>query len=762
MERDASDGLSLDEEPKSRPQNSPPEDTQGLALLAKESRELFLNRELSWLDFNRRVLEEAQDKSLPLLERLKFLAIFSANLDEFFMVRVARMRKQMASGIRRPYPDGQSPAEVHAQVCEQVRELTAMQQDCLEDEVLPALVERGVEILRYADLGPRMRKKLKKRFRDEILPVLTPLALDPGHPFPHLLDRGLNLILELRRSAKDDKIFFAVVQLPASLPRLIHVGERDRDFRWVLLEEMIQANVDELFPGFQVLSCGPFRLTRNAELELEDDLDQDLLETVSTALSDRPWSPAVRLEIPQSSAEAPIGLLKVDLSLEETEIFRLRGIIDVAGLMPLASLDIPELRFPTHHPRPVVRNKGESIFRWIRGQDRLVHHPYETFDPVLEFVGSASEDPKVLAIKQTLYRTTEDSSLISALKAAAQAGKQVTVLIELKARFDETRNIRLARELEDNGVHVVYGIPGMKIHCKATLVVRREDEGEIRRYAHLGTGNYNPKTARIYTDISLFTCHPEVVAEVGELFNFLTGYSRFDGFEHLLVAPKGLRKGLLKRIRAETQAARAGEPARIVAKMNSLEDPEIIRALYRASCAGVEIDLVVRGFCCLRPGVPGLSERIRVRSVVGAFLEHTRAYSFHAQGEDELWIGSADWMPRNLDRRVELLVKIRDPDAKERILTEVLEASLADEAKVRFLVSDGTYHRFEPLSSDALASQEILKQAKLPKKIRALEKVRSGLPGGHEVPEDEPEEVALEAGPSEEEKRAASRKKKRK
>lgn len=689
---------------------------------------LFLNRELSWLDFNERVLEEAEDSSLPLLERLKFLCIFGANLDEFFMVRVARMRKQMAAGLRTAYPDGQTPSQVHARVCDEVRRLTTRQQKCLTDEVLPQLREEGVIIHQYDELPAKQKKLLRKRFQRELAPVLTPLALDPGHPFPHLLDRGLNLILEVKRSPQEEKTSFAVLQLPPSIPRLIHVGPRADSFEWVLLEELVKANVDHLFPGYHIVSCGPLRLTRNAELELEDEVEQDLIETVESALDDRPWSPAVRLQIPVDAAPAPIGLLCRDLGLEETEIFRVRGLLDVGRLQVLTGLDIPRLRFPPHHPRTVLRNKGASVYRWIRAQNRLIHHPYESFDSIAEFITAAADDPKCLAIKQTLYRTSLDSPMVAALKRAARNQKQVTVLVELKARFDEPHNIQIAREMEECGVHVVYGIPGMKIHCKATLIVRREDEGMIRRYVHLGTGNYHPKTARLYTDLSFFSCDEDLGEEVAQLFNFLTGYSQYNDWKRLLVAPRSLRRRLLELIRHETEAAKSGKKARIVAKMNSLEDPEIIRHLYRASQAGVTIDLVVRGFCCLRPGIPELSENIRVFSVVGKFLEHSRIYYFWAGGAERIFMGSADWMPRNLDRRVESLVEIQDREIKERMILEGLECSLADNVKGRQLQPTGDYFRRIPGKAEPFDSQLSLAACRVPPALRNLELTRGEAP----------------------------------
>lgn len=690
-----------------------------------EPRELFLNRDLAWLEFNKRVLEEAQDRSLPLLDRLKFLCIFSSNLDEFFMVRVAGLRQQMAAGVRRVGVDGLTPAEVFERACQRVQELTYLHQYCLMHDVLPTLAREGVVIHSYRELDDERRRALARRFKQEIAPVLTPLALDPGHPFPHLLDRNLNLILELKAEARDEKKFFAVIQLPTVIPRLVHVGRNASKYEWVLLEELVTAHVGELFPGYHVVSCGPLRLTRNAELELEDALDHDLLETVETALENRPWSPAVRLEIPRDAAPEPIGLLSKDLNLEEAEIFRLDGILDVGTLMPLANLDIPRLKRPEARQRSVVRSKGESLFRWIRRGDKLLHHPYEPFDPVVELVQAAAEDPKVLAIKQTLYRTSSDSPFITALKTAARAGKQVTVLVELKARFDEQNNVRWARELEDAGVHVVYGILGLKTHCKVTLVVRKEGEGQIRRYAHLGTGNYHPKTARLYTDLSLLTADPAVTDECAELFNMLTGYSRFAGWERLVVSPRGMKNRLLELIAAEAALAKRGQPARIVAKMNALEDPDLIRALYDASSAGVAIDLIVRGLCCLRPGVSGLSENIRVRSIVGRFLEHSRCYYFRAGGREPVFIGSADWMPRNMDRRVEVLCEIRDPGLKERLLVEVLETALQDDVKARVQVDDGTYLHLTPAEgADPFEAHEQLCSDRPPARIRGAPLVR--------------------------------------
>ncbi len=688
--------------------------------------DLFLNRELSWLAFNERVLEEAQEPSLPLLDRLRFLCIFSTNLDEFFMVRVARLRKHMAEGLRRTTLEGLSPSELYQQICDRVRGLTNRHQQVFTQDVLPALRREGIVIHRIRELDEGTQRELRRRFRREVAPVLTPMALDPGHPFPHLLDRGLNLILQLRRNPQDEKTCFAVIRLPASsvVPRFFPLGGERGSHEWVLLEDLVQANVDDLFPGTQILSCGPFRLTRNAELELEDDEEQKLIDVVEDALDKRPTSAAVRLQIPRDAAPDPVGLLTADLKLTETEIFRVEGPLDIGAFMTIANLDVPRLRRPDHFPRTITRNQGESIFRWIRRGDRLLHHPYESFDPVLEMVTSAAEDPKVLAIKQTLYRTGTDSPFVDGLCRAAQNGKQVTAVVELKARFDEHSNVALARRLEESGVHVIYGLLGLKIHCKALMVVRREDEGLLRRYAHIGSGNYHARTARLYTDVSYLSCDPKLTDDVGELFNMLTGYSNFDAWTRLLVAPRSMRKKLVKLIRREALRARRGDRARIVAKMNALEDKELIEELYKASQAGVRIDLVVRGICCLRPGIPGLSENIRVRSILGPFLEHSRAYYFLAEGAHRVFTGSADWMPRNMDRRIEVLVEVTDPECKERLLADVLEPSLWDNARSRVLDPDGIYRRLQPGNAERFDVQEALASGKLPKRIRTWTLVR--------------------------------------
>jgi polyphosphate kinase len=668
----------------------------------------FFNREISWLAFNERVLEEAFDPIRPPLERLKFLCIFATNLDEFFMIRVAGLKHQIRASVAELSPDGLSPFEQIRLINARVREMVTRYGTCFREEVLPGLGRHGIVFRPYLELAPEQREGLDRYFASEVFPVLTPLAVDPGHPFPHLLNLGLNLALVLEPMRQvDSEPLFAVLQVPSVLPRLVPLKDGRPGHQFVLLEEIMAQHAAELFPGYRVRHCFPFRVTRDADLTIAEMEADDLLQTVEQSLRSRDRGAAVRLEVPADAPAELVDGLGVDLGLHRNDIYRVNGPLNMSDFMRMTDLDYPALKETPFTPRAFVREKGESFFARIRAGDVLLHHPYDSFDPVVELITQAAEDPRVLAIKQTLYRTSGgDSPIVRALARAAQNGKQVTALVELKARFDEKANIRWARALEDAGVHVVYGLIGLKTHCKVALVVRKEDDG-IRRYVHLGTGNYNPRTARIYTDLGLITCRPEIGADASQLFNLLTGYSSFESWRKMMVAPHGMRERFQLFVSREIEHAKAGRPGRIVAKMNSLVDAKMINALYEASAAGVSIDLIVRGICCLRPGVAGLSDNIRVISIVGRFLEHERIYYFCNNGAEEVYLGSADWMDRNFDRRVETIFPIEDPTLRERIVTQVLSLNLVDNVGARDLAPDGTYKRRSPAGAEPICAQEL-------------------------------------------------------
>ncbi len=656
--------------------------------------ERFTNREISWLAFNDRVLAQAEDRRLPLIERLKFCAIYANNLDEFYMVRVAGLKDQVAAGIVKTPPDGLTPT----MQLEEIRTIVIGHFDRLArvfiGELWPALTDEGVEIVHYGELSDDDVAAATQLFDNRIFGVLTPLAVDPGHPFPYISNLSLNLAA-IVSDPSDGSQHFARIKVPPSLPRFIGVPSG----RYVALEEVITANLDRLFTGMDIVGAWPFRVTRNADLTLDDEEADDLLEAVEMELRRRRFGRAIRLELHDDMPETALQILLRELDLEPEDVLVVDGYLDNTGFNQFLELDRPDLMQPifggVQPPELANLETGSEFFRLIRERDLLVHHPYTSFsESVSEFVRAAARDPKVVAIKLTLYRTSGDSPIIDALIRAAEAGKQVAALVELKARFDESANIRWARRLEEAGVHVVYGLVGLKIHCKTTLVVREETAG-LRRYCHVGTGNYNPKTARFYEDFGLITSDPDVGDDVTALFNFLTGYSRGVQYERLLVSPTTVRPGITGLIENEMKFGREG---RIVMKMNSLVDARVIDSLYGASQAGVRIDLVVRGICCLRPGVPGLSENIRVKSVVGRYLEHSRVYSFangRGPGEAEYLIGSADLMPRNLDRRVEALVRIGPGPLQDR-LGDVLEQNLADELLSWTLHADGTYTREVP------------------------------------------------------------------
>ena len=661
--------------------------------LSRDPRRL-LNRELSWLDFNARVLALAERQDVPLLERAKFLAIFSTNLDEFFQVRVSGLQEQLASGVRSRSPDGLDAAEQLRAVRTRVEGLVARQCRVFTKELAPALEEVGIRFSNWSDLDPPERAFLVQVFEDRIFPVLTPLAVDPAHPFPYISNLSLNLAVVVRSPANGEERF-ARVKVPPLLDRFIVTADGER---FVPIEQVIAAHLDRLFPGMEIVEHHPFRVTRDADFELEDEAE-DLLEAIEHVLHRRRRAGhVVRLEVDTGMSPATLALLCRELDLAPADVTTVDGPLDLSGLWTLYALDRPELKDEPWTPVPIPAfaraDEPDGVFRAVAERDLLVHHPYDSFAASVErFLDRAARDPRVLAIKQTLYRTGgAESGIIRSLIRAAEAGKQVVALVELQARFDEAANVERARQLERAGVHVAYGLVGLKTHTKILLVVRQESDG-IRRYCHIGTGNYNPVTATLYEDLGLFTADPELGADLTDLFNYLTGYSRQDDYRKLLVAPVGLREGIQALIERE---ARLGPAGRIVMKMNSLVDPAMIDALYRASRSGTPVDLIIRGICCLRPGVAGLSETIRVRSIVGRFLEHSRIYRFGADPlTADYLIGSADLMPRNLDRRVEAITPVTDPALRAR-LDEILRVNLADDTLAWELAGDGTWHRVSP------------------------------------------------------------------
>jgi len=671
----------------------------------------FVNRELSWLEFNRRVLEEAQDSSVPLLERVKFLAIFSSNLDEFFMVRVAELKRRIRAGDASTGPDGLSPTKVLAAVADQVHRLVAAQHRCFLEELGPILASEGIRLVRPKEVTTEQERFLEDYFRRTLMPVLTPLAIDPGHPFPHLANRSLCLVVSVKPVAASvlPHASLTVVRTPGQVvPRFVTLPAPPGQHAFMLLEDVIRMQLPTLYTGYEIVSCHAIRVTRDAELLLPRKTPADLLTSVEAGVRERRMGDAVRLQYDADLPAPLLAMLVDELELSPDDLYAGTGFTAFSDLFQLyAAVDLPRLKDPALPPRPVPAFEGAAdIWSAIRGGDVLAHHPYHSFDAVTRFVSDAANDPRVLAIKMTLYRVSPTSPIAQALTRAAENGKEVAVLVELQARFDEEANIRWARALEEVGAHVVYGLPGYKTHCKACLVVRQEPDG-IRRYCHLATGNYNVRTGGIYSDFSLFTCRESIGEDVTELFNILTGYTRPRRFRHLLMAPIGMRDAFQQRIRREAEHARRGEPARIVAKMNSLVDRTLIEELYAASQAGVRIDLIVRGICCLRPGIPGLSDRIRVISIIDRYLEHARAFYFHNGGHSEYWLASADWMPRNLDHRVELAFPVLDPRLQTQI-REVLEVQLTDTAKAREVQIDGTSLRVRAPDALPVRSQERL------------------------------------------------------
>ena len=676
---------------------------------------LYLNRELSWLEFNARVLHEAFDPRNRLLERLKFLAIFNTNLDEFYMLRVAGLRRQVAAGVQHLPPDGITPGQQLAATAVRVADLMEQQRRCLYDLLLPELEKHDIKLMKMSDLTPAEWQIADQFFEAQVFPVLTPLAVDPGHPFPYISNLSLSLAVQIYDPATGDSRF-ARVKVPKSLPRWIPFG---RPNHFVPLEQVIGANLGALFPGMEIRGFNTFRVTRYSDLEvgIADD-DDDLITIIEEQVFQRRFAEVVRVEVESGTPKELRELLLSELledqppempALTDSDLVETGPLLDLGDLMWLATLDIPQLRDPPFIPvtPPELRDSSRSIFDAIRERDILLHHPFDSFPASVEhFLTSAALDENVLAIKMTLYRTSGDTAIVRALTEAAQRGKEVAVLIELQARFDEVNNITWARTLEGFGVHVAYGLPGLKTHTKTTLVVRREADG-IRRYAHVGSGNYNSQTARVYTDLGLLTANPAIGADLTDLFNALTGFSRLSTYRNLLVAPHNMRQRFTEMVKREAEHARAGRPARIIAKMNALLDADIIQNLYEASQAGVRIDLIVRGICCLRPGVPGISDRIKVISIVGRFLEHSRIFYFANGGEEELYFGSADWMPRNFDRRVEVIAPIEDRRLHARVCS-LLELCLVDNREAWDLSPDGTYTQRKPGTHPVLSTHERL------------------------------------------------------
>ena len=678
----------------------------------------YFNRELSWLEFNYRVLHEALDSRTPLLERLKFTAIFSSNLDEYFMIRVSTLKEQVTAGVTKLTPDGRTPQQQLEEIAQRLRPLVAKQHDNFEQELRPQLSALGVKLLNYTDLNREQKLYCQSYFEKQVFPILIPLGVDPGHPFPHISNLSFNVAVVVKNPKTEEKRF-ARVKVPDILPRFVKLPQFDESptlWMGVPLEQVIVHNLSSLFPGLEIQEYGFFRITRNADFPVQEDEADDLLLAIQQKIGKRHFKGfAVRLELQSSASKFVRETLMRGLNIAASDVYEVTGLMHLGDLMSLMALPLPEHKDAPWQPvvpprlRAISRNareqdlenldEGSDFFALIRQGDILVHHPYESFSESVElFITQAAVDPDVLAIKMTLYRTSGDSPIIKALIAAAEARKQVAALVELKARFDEANNIIWARKLEDAGVHVVYGLVGLKTHTKILLVVRREGE-EIRRYVHIGTGNYNSKTAKLYTDLGLLSCREDLGADLSDLFNFLTGYSQQQSYRKLLIAPVTMRNRLEAVIRREIEHVHQGRSGKIIAKMNSLVDPEIIPTLYEASQAGVQIDLIVRGICCLRPGLSEVSENIRVMSIVGRYLEHSRIFYFHNDGQEEIYLGSADWMPRNLNRRVEAVTPVEEPSLVNK-LKEILEIMLADNRYAWELQADGTYIQRHPQADE--------------------------------------------------------------
>jgi len=672
---------------------------------------LYINRELSWLGFNDRVLEQARDERHPLLERVRFVAISETNLDEFFMIRVAGLQQQVASELPNPVPDGLTPEEQLARIKERTEEFFEERRTVLNKDLLPALESEGIKVIPHKKVRAAEKRALREHFVRDILPILTPLAIDPAHPFPHISNLSLNLLVVIE---EEGRRVMARVKMPTTIDRFVrlpeteHASDERPELRFVRVEEIIAANLDELFPGKKVTASYVFQVTRNADFVIEEDEASDLLQAIEDELEGRWFGQSVRLVVSAEMPEDLVEWLADNLKLREDSVFAAPHPIGLADLEELTHLDRPDLLYPPISPRvPQEIRNARSITQAIRNGDILLYHPFDSFSPVVDFVRAAANDPEVLAIKQTLYRVGSNSPIVEALSEARDEQTQVATLVELKARFDEEPNITWARQLEARGVHVAYGIVGLKTHAKICLVVRREGHG-LRRYLHLGTGNYNPGTARIYTDFSFFTDDQKLAEDGSDLFNYLTGYSEHEEYQELLVAPVTMRARIIREIEEETEKAKNGEPARITCKTNSLTDPQIIELLYEASQAGVKIDLIVRSICCLRPGVEGVSENIRVVSLVGRFLEHARIFAFGAEDEERIYLGSADLMQRNLDRRVETAFPLREKRHREKV-RRLLDLQLADNANGWELKTDGEFERRHPEGDEEpLDSQAVL------------------------------------------------------
>lgn len=703
--------------------------------------EYYRNREISWLGFNERVLSEAKDKNIPLFERLKFLSITASNLDEFFMVRVASLKDMVHAKYTKPDIAGMTPKEQLKALAPEVKSLIQAQYNTYNRSLIPALKKAGVKVVeKHEDFSEEQKEFVDRYFEEAVYPVLTPMAMDSARPFPLIRNKTLNIGALIAKKGKKEKeeLEFATVQVPSVLPRIIEIpGDKKDKTTVVLLEEIIERNIGKLFLSNPVVCACPYRIIRNADLTIDEDEAADLLTEIEKQLKKRQWGEVIRLDVEEKMDPRLLKILKMEFDMKEEDIHYINGPLDLTFLMKMYKLEgFDDLKVEPYVPAPVKEMMtDEDIFTQIRRQDILLHHPYMSFDPVVDFVRQASRDPEVLAIKQTLYRVSGNSPIIAALAQAAENGKQVTVLVELKARFDEENNIVWAKKLEKAGCHVIYGLLGLKTHSKITLVVRKEEEG-IRRYVHLGTGNYNDSTAKQYTDCGILTCSAKIGEDATAVFNMLSGYSEPKSWNKLVVAPIWMRDRFLHLIEMEQRRALEGKEARIVAKMNSLCDRDIIAALYAASAAGVKIDLIIRGICCLKVGIPGVSENITVRSIVGNFLEHSRIFYFYSGGKEQLFMGSADWMPRNLDKRVEIVFPVEDPRLKEEI-KHILHIQLADNVKAHILQPDGTYEKIDKRGKQLVNSQEYFCE-----EAHKIAETKTG--SGHDrifIPAEAPEEV---------------------
>ena len=679
-----------------------------------QKQKLFNGRDHSWMQFNRRVLEEAEDPSNPLLERVKFLAITGSNLDEYVEVRQAGLMQRIEDGYREPGYDGLRPDESLAVLTAEMHSFVDAQYRCWNQHLLPELSMQGIRLLEWSELDEEAKAFAQSYFQREVDPLLTPISIDPAHPFPRVLNKALCLALLLRRKRKSSgPLVLGVVTVPRALPRFVRLPGADGAYDYLLLQDLIAQNLAGMYRGYEVQARAAFRVTRNSNLYIEEEEARSLLESIRVELHNRRKGDAVRLEIETGADEEIVERLRVNFELDEDQVFNGDGPVNLSRLMFFyEDVQRPDLKYPHFTPKPFkLSRKSGNIFDELRQHDVLLHHPYDSYDPVVDFIQQGAEDPAVVSMKQTLYRTSDDSPMFQALTEAS-ANKETTLVVELMARFDEASNIRWARSMEDAGVQVFHGVVGLKTHCKLAMLVRRDEDGQTRRYCHLGTGNYNPDTARFYTDLSLLTSDPQFTERVHMVFNYLTAHAEIDDYRPLLVAPLTMAESFLGLIRREQEHAQAGRPAHIVAKINALLEPSLIEALYAASQAGVEIDLIVRGLCILRPGVKGLSERIRVRSIVGRFLEHSRIFHFANGGNDEIYIGSADWMPRNLFERCEVVFPVRDPAALARIHDEILPAYLADTLKARLQQPDGSYLRASKVLKELkpFSAQEFLMQ----------------------------------------------------